>query len=93
MIWHTVHATTGNRHHTQHSSTCRRLVLCIRGSLELGDICTDLAARPAAWCLGSLGACNVHQVLERNVALCSCGDFTHLVTLNLNLVTSQVNCF
>eukprot|EP00983_Pelagomonas_calceolata_P132964 1161921-Pelagomonas_calceolata.AAC.11 len=39
-----------------------RLVLCIRGSLELGDICTDLAAQPAAWCLGSLGACTVHQV-------------------------------
>ncbi|GFH30606.1 lipase_3 domain-containing protein, partial [Haematococcus lacustris] len=39
----------------------RRLVLSIRGSLELGDICTDLAARPAEWSFGGgLGPCHVH---------------------------------
>jgi hypothetical protein len=38
-------------------------VLSIRGSLELGDICTDLAAAPAEWSFGGgLGNCHVHQV-------------------------------
>lgn len=38
-------------------------MLCTRGSLELGDICTDLAAAPDDFEFGGgLGKCKVHQV-------------------------------
>ncbi len=40
----------------------RRLVLSIRGSLELGDIGTDLAAQLQPWSLGGRPAC-VHKGL------------------------------